>query len=111
MKIAYFVPSLDAKGPIFVVKSLSDLLIKREHEIIVYYFDEKEQIKFNCKTEKIAMNQKIDFDYFDILHSHCLRPDIYLSKWKKHIKHAKIISTLHVAKNLSRRRSFSGRRK
>lgn len=95
MKIAYFVPSLDAKGPIFVVKSLSDLLINKGHEIIIYYFDDKKKINFNCKTEKISIDQKIDFDYFDILHSHCLRPDIYLSKWKSHIKKAKIISTLH----------------
>lgn len=95
MNIAYIVPSLDAKGPIIVTKLLSDYFVKNGHNVIVYYFDEIIQLKFNCRTERISFKERIDFDSFDILHSHCIRPDMYLKKWRKHIRKAKIVSTLH----------------
>lgn len=95
MKIAYFLPSLDSKGPIIVVKMLTELLVQKGHIVTVYYFDDIVKVHFNCEIKKISFNDKIDFDYYDILHSHCLRPDIYLVKWKKYIHKAKIVSTLH----------------
>lgn len=61
----------------------------------VFYFDEYPPMAFKCPTHRISMKKAIDFDRFDIVHSHCLRPDIYLSKWKKKIHKAKIITTLH----------------
>lgn len=95
MNIAYIVPSLDAKGPIIVTKLLSDYFVKNGHNVVVYYFDDIIQLKFNCRTEKISFKEMIDFDSYDVLHSHCIRPDMYLKKWKKHIIKAKIVSTLH----------------
>lgn len=95
MNIAYIVPSLDAKGPIIVTKLLSDYFVKNGHHVVVYYFDDIIQLKFNCRTERISTKEKIKFDSFDILHSHCIRPDMYLKKWKKQITRAKIVSTLH----------------
>lgn len=95
MNIAYIVPSLDAKGPIIVTRLLSDYFVKNGHHVVVYYFDDIIQLKFNCRTERISTKEKINFDYFDILHSHCIRPDMYLKKWKRLITRAKIISTLH----------------
>lgn len=95
MNIAYIVPSLDAKGPIFVTKMLSDYFVKNGHHVVVYYFDDIVQLQFKCRTEKISFKDKINFNQYDILHSHCIRPDMYLKKWKKEIHKAKIISTLH----------------
>lgn len=95
MKIAYILPSLRNQGPIVVVKNISDFLVKCGHEVEIFYFDELSSMPFKCPTKRISMKNPIDFDYFDIVHSHCLRPDIYVSKWKKKIHKAKIISTLH----------------
>lgn len=95
MNIAYIIPSLDAKGPIIVTKLLSDYFVKNGHRVIVYYFDDIIQLKFKCQTKRISIKEKIDFDSFDILHSHCMRPDMYLTKWKPQIRKAKIVSTLH----------------
>lgn len=95
MKLAFIVPSLRNQGPIVVVKNLSDFMVEWGHEIQVFYFDELPSMSFKCPTKRISMNAPIDFDYFDIVHSHCLRPDIYVAKWKKKIHKAKIVTTLH----------------
>lgn len=99
MKIALMLPSLAKKGPILVAKDIVDNLTTNDYikEIVVFYFDAKVEVDFPCQTKKISFKDKIDFDYFDIIHSHMLRPDLYLFKNKLlgNIKKAKIISTLH----------------
>ena len=96
MKIAYILPSLRNQGPILVVKHITDFLVEWGHSIEVFYFDEtSSNIKFKCPVQHIKMGTPIDFDYYDVIHSHCLRPDIYVYKWKKCIRKAKTISTLH----------------
>lgn len=95
MKIAYILPSLRNQGPIIVVKSLSDYLVQHGCEVDIYYFDDFPGMPFSCATRRIRMNEPIDFDKYDIIHSHCLRPDKYVVKWKNSIHHSKVISTLH----------------
>lgn len=96
MNIAYIIPSLVNQGPIVVVNSLVNQLSKRGFGIDVYYFDELDSaMTFACPTHKISMNTPINFDDYDIIHSHCFRPDRYVCKWKYRIKRAKIVSTLH----------------
>lgn len=95
MKIAYILPSLRNQGPIIVVKSLSDYLVQHGCEVDIYYFDDYPGMPFSCATRRIRMNEPIDFDKYDIIHSHCLRPDKYVVKWKNSIHHSKVISTLH----------------
>ena len=96
MKIAYILPSLRNQGPIIVAKNLADYLVVWGHTVDVYYFDElPSAMEFSCPTIHISMKEPIDFDKYDIVHSHCLRPDMYVVKWKKHIHRARIVSTLH----------------
>lgn len=94
MKIAYIIPSLVNTGPQVVVYNLVKNLVS-QFEIDVYYFDDIFSLEFDCPTHKIKMNKPIDFDYYDIIHSHCLRPDLYVFLWRNKIKRAKIITTLH----------------
>lgn len=95
MKIAYIIPSLRQTGPIVVVHSLCQNLTKLGISIDVYYFDPICEMDFCCPTHQIQFEETIEFDNYDIIHSHCLRPDKYLYKWKNRIKRAKIITTLH----------------
>ena len=95
MRIAYIVPSLRNMGPVIVVNNLVNTLIEWGHEVDVFYFDSLDAMEFECTTRQISMRERIDFDNYDIIHSHCLRPDIYVAKWKKKIHKAKIVSTLH----------------
>jgi len=95
MKIAFIVPSLINKGPIIVVDTIIKNLISKVEQIDVYYFDDKKGIDFICPTHKITMDMPIDFDQYDLIHSHMYRPDKYVNKWKSKIKKAKTITTIH----------------
>ena len=96
MRIAYILPSLRNQGPIVVVKNITDYLVKWGHEPEIFYLDEtSSKMTFKCPTRHIRMRTPIDFDRYDVIHSHCLRPDIYVFRWRKYIHRAKIVSTLH----------------
>lgn len=96
MKIAYILPSLRNQGPVIVAKNLTDYLVAWGHTVDVYYFDElPSAMEFSCPTIRISMKEPIDFDKYDVIHSHGLRPDKYVAKWRKRIHKAKMVSTLH----------------
>jgi len=99
MKIAFILPSLAKKGPIIVVKDIVDNLVTNPivQNIVIFYFDEKVEVNFPCETKRISFKDKIDFDYFDVIHSHMIRPDLYLFKNKLlgNTKKSKLITTLH----------------
>ena len=67
MKIAYILPSLAAKAPVFIAKRLSDFFISKGNIVEVFYFDEIFGTEFNCKTTHIKISEPIDFDSFDII--------------------------------------------
>ncbi|MDO5760275.1 MAG: glycosyltransferase family 4 protein [Bacteroidota bacterium] len=97
MKIAQIIPSLLQFGPVIVANDLSKLLVERGHEVTVFYFDEKpgNLLTFPCKTQQIKMSEKIDFNAFDVVHCHGIRPDIYVWKYRKKSDKAKFVSTIH----------------
>lgn len=95
MKIAYIIPSLSNKGPIVVVNNLVRFLKDKVEQIDVFYFDSLPAMSFACSTYQIKMNEAINFDNYDIVHSHCFRPDKYVYKWRSSIHKAKIVTTLH----------------
>ena len=95
MRIAYILPSLDAKAPIFLAKRLSDYFFECGNMVTVFYFDDICKTPFNCPVQQIKMSEPIDFDTFDIVHSHMYRPDRYVAKYSHLINHAKTVSTIH----------------
>ena len=96
MKIAFVVPSLTNKGPIIVVHNIVKFLRDKVEKIDIYYFEEvSSTLNFDCNIYQISKSKPIDFDNYDIVHSHTLRADIYLYKFRKQIFKAKIVSTLH----------------
>lgn len=95
MRIAYILPSLAAKAPIFLAKFLSDFFIQKGNYVEVFYFDEINQVSFNCRTSRISISEPIMFDDFQIIHTHMMRPDKYVFKYSNYIKKAKLVSTIH----------------
>lgn len=96
MEIAYIVPSLANKGPIIIVKQLVSVFIQNGHHCIVFYFDDKNELAFDCQVIKISLYEIIDFSKFDVVHSHGIRPDRYIFKHKSNEKsNTLFISTLH----------------
>lgn len=96
MKIAYIVPGLDPTGPIIVVRNLIQSLISTNHRIDLYYIKDRDRIMdFPCNVKKIDTTSPIDFDKYDIIHSHCYSADCYVKKWRHYIKKAITITTIH----------------
>ena len=96
MEIAYIVPSLANKGPIVIVKQLASVFNKNGHKCVVFYFDDKNELTFDCPVKKISFKDIIDFSKFDVVHSHGIRPDRYIFKHKSKGKSKTLfISTLH----------------
>lgn len=95
MKIAFLLPSLKNLGPIIVVKDIIDGLLKNKNvSVTVFYFDDfKEDIlDFSVNCIKISFFHKFDFNGFDIIHTHGIRPDLYT---KIHKFDSLLISTQH----------------
>ena len=95
MKIAQILPSLAPFGPIFVAQNLTNVLRANGHIVDVYYFDNKLGLDFGHSSKRIRPNQPIDFDSYDIIHSHGFRPDRYVHKYRRKIRKAKTVSTIH----------------
>lgn len=96
MEIAYIVPSLANKGPIIIVKQLASLFIQNGHNCTVYFFDDKNELTFDCPVRKITTNERIEFHKYDVVHSHGIRPDRYIFKHKSKEKSKTLfVSTLH----------------
>ena len=97
MKIAYIIPSLAKSGPIKVVHQLVENLSK-EHKIAIYYFkvpENRETLSFDIPTYHIQFSDKIDFDHYDIIHSHGVLPDAYVWWHRRSVGKAKTVTTLH----------------
>lgn len=94
LKIAFILPSLANRGPILVARDLSAELDKLGHLCTVFYFDEHEAIDFAVPTQQITYRDRFDFQDFDVVHSHGLRPDRFVYKNRRAIK-AVCLSTMH----------------
>ena len=95
MKIAYIVPSLANKGPVIVVKELVDQMTSNGHECTVFYFDDIQQLSFACSTKRLFQNERINFLEFDIIHSHGIRPDWYVYRYREYSGKVRYLSTVH----------------
>jgi L-malate glycosyltransferase len=95
MNIAFIAASLANVGSISLIKDLTDNLTNLGHSCTVYYFDNKTELKFICKTLRISFWKKINFSNFDIIHSHCFRPNAYVFFHRTKRDKAKFLTTMH----------------
>lgn len=79
-----------------MLKNLISGLNELGVESVIFYFDsENRKTDFCCATKRIVFNSPIEFDAFDIIHCHCFRADLYASKWRKKMKRASLVCTIH----------------
>jgi glycosyltransferase involved in cell wall biosynthesis len=96
MKVAFIIPRLVNKGPVIVIRDLVKLLSDQIEVIHVYHFGSENEIIFDCPTFKISLFDKIDFDFYNIVHSNMFKPDLYVFIHRKRQNtNTKFISTLH----------------
>ncbi len=97
MKIAYVIPSLKPAGPINVVYDLVRVMLEHNHQCDIFYFDDLNiENYFPCASQRISLSTKLDFKKYDVVHSHGLRPNIYVFRQKPFRSgKTKFISTFH----------------
>lgn len=95
MKIGFIVPSLANRGPVLVVKDLVKQLVGHGHVCQVFYLTNIVEVEMECAVQKIKFAEAIDFHYFDVIHSHGLRPDIYVFLHRPRKVQTRFISTIH----------------
>lgn len=107
MRIAIILPSLAHKAPILVARDIVSQIYDKVDCVDVYYFDDIVEVDFKCPVFHLKFSESIDFDKYDIVHSHLYRPDKYIWKNRKKIK-AKVVSTIHcnIAKDLRHSYNF-----
>ena len=88
-------PSLVNKGPVIVAHTIIKNIVDKVDLIDVYYFDDDLILEFPCNTYKLYMNIPIEFDKYNIIHTHGYRPDTYINKWRREILKAKTVTTIH----------------
>ncbi len=97
MKIAVIVPSLRDLAPVQVAIAVGVQLVRAGHTVTVYYFKgtlglwQAEGIVF----VKINFFSRMDWDTYDIVHSHGFLPDAFVSLRKSRHSRAKAVSTIH----------------
>lgn len=94
MKIAILLPSLKNKAPIQVAKDISDQYLNNNWEVEVFYLKPCDEVLFNCPTSQIGLFEEFNYDNYDIIHSHMLKPDLYIWLHRKKIGSI-CVSTLH----------------
>lgn len=96
MDIAVIVPSLKQAGPVNVAYDLTRLYITHGHRVEVFYFDKLKEFlhEFPCKCTCLS-HAEVDFDRFDIVHSHGQRPAAYVYKNRKKNMRTRFVSTAH----------------
>lgn len=97
MNIAVILPSLKNAAPILVGLNLASGLIHFGHSVTIFYFDKMVELKLpdGCRAERISFFRKINFNDFDIVHSHMMRPDFFVFIHGINFKKVKYIATLH----------------
>jgi glycosyltransferase involved in cell wall biosynthesis len=97
MYIAVIVPSLHELAPVQVAISVAVQLGGAGHKVTVYYFKassglwQAEGVVF----EKIKFFSRVNWDEYDIIHSHGFLPDTFVSLRKSPRSRAKSVCTIH----------------
>lgn len=95
MKIAYIVPSLANRGPVIVVQELVRQFARHGHSCTVFYFDDIVELDFDCLVRQINMSERVDFSEFDVVHSHGMRPDRYVTRFASKNGRTVYLTTMH----------------
>ncbi|MDZ4748751.1 MAG: glycosyltransferase family 4 protein [Saprospiraceae bacterium] len=97
MKIAVIVPSLTERAPVQVAMTVAVQLARGGHTVTVYYFKSTSGLWHaeGIVFVKISFFSRIDWDEYDIIHSHGFFPDAFVSLRKSRHSRAKSVSTIH----------------
>ncbi|WP_205686156.1 glycosyltransferase family 4 protein [Chitinophaga costaii] len=74
---------------------VNEIVKSNKATIEVFYFDDIQEIVFDCPVHRIVSLKEINIMRFDILHTHLLRPDIKAALYRRKMRGIKLLSTVH----------------
>jgi glycosyltransferase involved in cell wall biosynthesis len=80
---------------VIVVQELVRQFVGHGHRVEVFYFDDRNELVFDCPVRRIKHNEPIDFSQFDIVHSHSMRPDRYVTRFARRNGRTRYLTTQH----------------
>lgn len=95
MRVAIVISRLDRYGPVVIIKNLVNALKSVDDlKFTVFYLEgaPDPELMQGISTEKLD-RRNFNFDQYDIIHTHGIRPDLYAFLHRKKIKYH--ISTIH----------------
>ncbi|MFA0087070.1 glycosyltransferase family 4 protein [Vibrio sp. 10N.261.51.F12] len=100
MKYGVILPSLEKKGPNLVALDIIRGLLELHHDIqikVFYFRSSSCELSFPVETKKIGFFENVDFSSFDIVHSHMMKPDIFvfIHKMIGRMRGPQAVTTLH----------------
>ncbi len=96
VRVAIVLPSLSNAATITVAFNIASGLVGLGHDVDILYFDLKVErpIPSGCNAYKIGFLSFHDFSKYDVVHSHNLRPDLYVAAHRI-FKKFSCVSTIH----------------
>ena len=99
MKVAIIIPNLSRNGPIIYVEYLVEYLLKIGVIVEVYCFENVDNIKgLDVKIRRVKFLNSVNFDEYDIVHSHTIKADLFALKHFYKIKNKWVITTHNLYK-------------
>jgi glycosyltransferase involved in cell wall biosynthesis len=98
MKIGFILPSLVRQAPVMICISLASQFVRLGHDVTIFNFTDQPEVDIpdGIHVRNISFFKPLDFNNFDIIHTHMLRPDLYVFLHTLFRKpRCKLISTLH----------------
>ena len=97
MKVAIIVPSLKDLAPVNIAISIGKHLVQSGHSVTVYYLRNTIEISLfpDIEFKKLSFFGKFNWNTYDLVHSHMLRPDIFVFFRKPLKSKTKTVSTIH----------------
>ena len=78
-----------------VVRFLVEEMVMRGHSCMVYYLDEDYGMDLMCCAERISFVSQIPWNSFSIVHSHGIRPNLYVLTHRPIFGRVKCVTTFH----------------
>lgn len=95
MFFSYLINHLGQTGVNNVVLDLVKQMTAHGHQCCVYYFkDTPQSLDYPCETRKVQ-GKGIDFNAWDVIHTHGLKANLYVLRHKPRNCKAKCVATLH----------------
>jgi glycosyltransferase involved in cell wall biosynthesis len=97
MRVAFILPSLRNSAPINVALAIAQKLIIKGHLVDIFYLRNDVELNFipAINYKYISFFSRFNWSNYDIVHSHMLRPDLFIFIRKPIFLKTKVITTIH----------------